>query len=270
MIHMINRLTKHRLFNSILVITYFLLVVLPHKRFGTWINRLFGKNGFGLTRNEYNEVIAMTALTVFGIMAVGLFFLLKKHPEWKKVIFYLLSSLIFAIIIVNVLFVINIEMVHFPQYAAFAILIFAFTNRYFSTLVWTTIAGSIDEAYQYFYLAPNDTGYYDFNDVVTNLIGATFGLIILKAFQVKEKETPPLLQRSEVIGVIILIVTIAILYITKVWCIHPEDGGMYPIIKKKITTFWTTLPPKETFHVMKPWEGIVAVLALFGFYSRLK
>ena len=142
-------------------------------------------------------------------------------------------------------------------------------KRYQSSLIWTTIAGAIDEGYQYFYLAPNETGYYDFNDVVTNLIGATFGLIILKSFQVKGKDSPSFFKRSEIKAIIGISIALILLYLTGVWGIYISDGAMFPIIKKQLTTFWTTVPPQITYHVVRPWEGLLLVGVLWTFYWKL-
>tara|TARA_Y100000385_G_C13100310_1_gene644104 strand:- start:1733 stop:2530 length:798 start_codon:yes stop_codon:yes gene_type:complete len=243
-------------------------VVLPHKRFGTWINMTFLGEA-GLTREQYNDYIALAATVILIIGCLFIYTGLRKNDHWKKAIFYLIVSIGLAVITLNTLFVINIEVVHFPQYAFFALLIFPLVKRYQSALIWATLAGIIDEAYQYFYLAPNDTGYYDFNDVLTNLVGASFGLIILKSFSVMNPTPPSFLHRSEIRAFFVMVLLIAVLFLVGILGIHISDGVQYPIIKKQITSFWTTIPPKITYHVVRPWEGLVVTVLLWFFYWPL-
>ena len=265
-------LEENRAISVVLVLGYFFLVVLPHKRFGTWINRFFlSKNGtLQLTIPEYNKLIAGISTTVLVIASIVLFKALRKNQEWKKVIFYLISSVVFAVILIKTMFFINIEMVHFPQYAFLAILIFPLSYRYQSALIWATIAGTLDEGYQYFYLAPDETGYFDFNDVVTNLIGATFGLIILKALDIREKQVLSFFKRSEVLGLISLTTILVILYLMKVWSIHPTEGVPFPIVQKELTSFWTEAAHNVTYHVMRPFEALIIVPSLWIYYRWLR
>ncbi|MEE9374161.1 MAG: hypothetical protein V3V00_14000 [Saprospiraceae bacterium] len=264
---LIDWLSKRKVLNVALIIIYFIAVVLPHKMFGTFINKFFLKGG--MTRHEYNYNVALVSAIILALIVIVLSIQLKNNLHWKKIILYLLSSTAFAVIIIKYLFVINIEMVHFPQYACFAILVYPLVKRYQSALIWTTIAGAIDEAYQYFYLVPNDTGYYDFNDVVTNLIGASFGLIILKSFNIKNIKAPQFFKRSEVKGIIGITIVIGLLFLFGVMGVHAGHGASYPIIKKQITTFWSTVPPQVTYHVVRPWEGLLYTAMMWLYYWKL-
>ena len=268
MISIVKWLENRKLFNSTLVVLYFVAIVLPHKSFGTWINHFFlGKSG--ISRDQYDDYVASVAIILLIIGCVVLYFHLKRNKQWKKIIFYLICSILLAVLIMKILFVINIEVVHFPQYAFFTILIFPLVKRYQSALIWATIAGAFDEAYQYFYLAPNDTGYYDFNDVLTNLVGASFGLIILRSFDIKNSLAPSFLRRNEIQMLILLTILIALLFWFSILGIHSTDEGMFPIIKKQIEMFWTTIPPGIRYHVVKPWEGLMGTILLWCFYWKL-
>lgn len=268
MIFLIQWLEKRRSFNIFLVALYFIAVVLPHKRFGTWLNQsILGKGG--VSRDQYNDYVAIVATLTLLAVIVLIFNSLRQNVQLKKITFYLLASTALSVLMIKTLFVINIEIVHFPQYACFAILIFPLVKRYQSALIWTTIAGAVDEAYQYFYLAPNETGYYDFNDVITNLIGASFGLIILRASKVPNPPSPSFFKRSEVQILIASVLTISVLFLFNILGIHEADGAMYPIVKKEINSFWSTVHPQVTYHVVRPLEGVILTILLFLFYWKL-
>ncbi|MCB0476370.1 MAG: hypothetical protein KDC69_11885, partial [Flavobacteriaceae bacterium] len=175
----------------LVLIAYYLSVVLPHKRFGAFLNDVVFK---GVARDQYNLIVLIGAILVFTGLLIIFFKNTAYSKERNKLRIYLLFNTLFAIVVVKTLFVINIELIHFPQYALFAILVFPLARCYNSTLLWSFQAGALDEAYQYFYLAPNDTSYYDFNDLITNLVGASFGLIFLKSFGVKEKQNFPVIK----------------------------------------------------------------------------
>ena len=262
----IDWLSNHRYLNILLALSYFLVVVLPHKRFGTFLNKVVFK---GITRDQYNLYVASMAAIVGIILAIILFRNIRKSESQKLLFFYSLSTMLFAILIVKFLFVINIEVIHFPQYALFAILIFPLVKNYRSALIFSTIAGSIDEAYQYFYLAPNDTGYYDFNDVVTNVVGAAFGVIILRSFDIKGKRLPKFLKSFEFWTLIILSGVIGLLFLANVLSFYPEEGTPFSVLKGEINGFWSTVYPNITYHVVRPLEGLAITGLLWIFYSRL-
>jgi hypothetical protein len=76
----------------------------------------------------------------------------------------------------------NIELIHFPQYAVLAVLLFAGGLHPTWALIGATSLGAIDEVYQHFVLyADRQEAYLDFNDMVLNCIGAAGGLLLALA-----------------------------------------------------------------------------------------
>jgi len=130
------------------------------------------------------------------------------------------------------LFVINIESVHYVQYAIGAILIFSLVEHYFVALFLAFLVGVFDEAYQYFYLAPEGTAYYDFNDIITNLLGAAFGLLILRTLKINEKQYQKSIFKIgflyPLIGISLLLMT---LLQTNLLSVYPSSKK-YMLIKK--------------------------------------
>ncbi len=168
--------------------------------------------------------------------------------------------------------VVNVEMIHFVQYGILAVLLYPLLLNYESTLLIATLMGAADEAYQYWVLAPFNTEYYDFNDIIINLLGATLGLILLSASGVREKQYRTWLPSLSAILSIILGVIAAILYYEGYLTVYPlEDGGeaLITLVRKAQTEFWTVMPPDERFHAVRPLAGFISIFLLLQFYRKL-
>lgn len=263
---LIDWLSAHKIVNVLLLAVYYLAVVLPHKRFGAFLNTKVFK---GITRDEYNMIVLFIAVLVLAIFS---FLFLKNsstRPFKRRLWFYMGANVLFAALVMSFLFVINIEVIHYPQYALFAILSHPLIKNYQQTLVWTTIAGSIDEAYQYFYLAPKDTSYYDFNDVVTNLVGAVFGLLFIRSFGITQTNLTAFFRSTAFYALIGIGLIIAVLCVIDVLSIYPSEVSQYQLLRKWPEGFWSTVHPNVTYHVMRPIEGTLVTIALWLFYSKI-
>lgn len=265
----INWLSQRPVLNLLLLFIYFLLVVLPHEQVGVLTVKIFGN----LERSIYNLVITILSMSM--LIVTTLFFLKRiiHHSQKKLIAFYLLSTTLFAVLCFKILFVINIEFVHFIQYAVFSILCFPLTLSYTQTLIWTTLAGAFDEAYQYFYLAPDRTNYYDFNDVIINLVGAAFGLIIIKIINpVYKKFTWTYFLKTPLLYcIIILSVLIGMAFATNFLGLYPTDAdATHLLVKKMPTQFWSIEYPEIIYHILLPFEGLLIMFGLFLFYGGLE
>ncbi len=256
------------------IITYYVLVVAPHKRFGAFLNEsVAGTFGLKIStiegRYQYNLFVMSVACILLLVVSLVVLRKLRAHPERKKIGAYYIANTILAAIIINLLFVINIEVVHFPQYAMFAILIFPLVGTYTGSLAWATIGGMLDEAYQYFYLAPKDTSYYDLNDVVTNLCGAVFGLLILATFKIKEYNQFRIKTSSIWIGLSLVILAVVMAHLSGVLSIYPSEDRPYHILREWPPGFWSHVNPDVTYHVIRPIEGVIITVLLWIGFSRI-
>lgn len=264
--NIVSWLSQHKWINACILLGYFLAVALPHKRFGTFLNNVVFK---GITRAEYNQIVLSFAVVILLLFSSILFRVLYTHVSRNLILSYLAVNVILAALVMRFLFVINIEVVHYPQYAFFAIICFPLINNYHQTLIWTTIAGAIDEAYQYFYLAPKDTSYYDMNDVVTNLLGAVFGLLILWSFKVPNKNHARFWKSPGFYGLTAIIILILILNLSGILSIHPSDETPYQLLRKWPEGFWTNANHGVVYHIIRPIEGAVITIGLWLCYSRI-
>ncbi len=262
----IKWLSEHKIINFILLLGYYIAVVLPHKSFGRFLNQKVFK---GITRAEYNQMVLMGALVALGGFAAWFYYNSRSHAKRKWLYGYLGLNVLFAFLIMSFLFVINIEVVHFPQYALFAILVFPLLGNYQQALIWTIFAGALDEAHQYFYLAPKDTFYYDFNDVVTNLVGAVFGLLFIWSFSIKEWRTPRFIQSTGFMAICVLVLMVVLACLSGVLNIYPSEDTSYQLLRRWPESFWSTVPPQVTYHIMRPLEGTVATILMTLVFFRI-
>ena len=265
----INYFAKRPFLNALLVLIYYLLVVLPHENFGIWIAQTLDQP---LGRDTYNLVIMGMGLTGFMVYLYLIRKGTKSKTYSKSTWLYLALTLGLIIFCVNVLMVVNVEMIHLVQYAIFAFLIFPLFQNYQRTLFYATIFGAVDEAYQYLVLAPEKYNYYDFNDVFINMTGATLGLILIRAYGIKDKEvTKPFYKRPVFVGLISLLCLVILSYFQG-WAslyVDPYTYTPFPLIKEMSPDFWTIVHPNVKFHIMRPWEWILLTLGLWGVYRNI-
>jgi len=249
---------------------YFVMVVMPHEEVGLMISQLFRP----YSRDTYNFVLMLCSL---GGLFIYMYMVYKNHnkPASTLVISYLVLNLLLAVVCFKVLFVMNVEAIHFVQYAIFAILCFPLVNNYNLTLVYTTIAGAIDEAYQFYVLAPERTEYYDFNDVIINLIGGVFGLILLRSLSLGTfRFTPKEFLRSKHFKILAVFFAVIIgLFASGILVKNYDAQDLYAkfwLVKTSVVGFWQERPAYNfRFHIVQPWEGLGIICLLLIIYSRL-
>ncbi len=259
---MIQFLLNNKRINIVILLAYYLAVVLPHEQVGLAISKLFRPLG----RANYNLVILIGSL---GLLIIVLGFLYRKilaHTDSVMLFVYFGITIGLMSIVNTILFVVNIESVHYLQYAVFAILAFPLIGNYYATLFWSTVAGAIDEAYQYFYLSPDRTDYYDFNDVITNFLGVAFGLLILKTINIYGRNSGrKFLMKSIIYPLLVLIFFFTILLTSNYLSIYPSTDT-HNLVKIMPEGFWSTIPKSSEYHVVLPIEGLLILIGLFALY----
>jgi len=242
-----------------------------HLKFGKFVARTLD---VPLGRDNYNLIILGLA-TALCLGFLFWFYKGLKHtsPKERKItIAYLLLTLVLIIVSINVIMVINIELIHIVQYAIFAILLFPLIGRYFDVLFWTTFFGALDELYQYMYLAPTSTDYFDINDVIINMLGAAMGLILVRSQGVfQNKADKPMLKSSWFWGIAAIFGIIFTLWITSQLTFYPNgEDVMFEFIRDFQPGFWRKIHPNVLFHVIQPLEGLVILILLFISYKKIK
>lgn len=252
------------------LLVFYLITVLPHEEVGAFISGLFEN----YERSSYNLFIAILAVGIFIGIWVYSFPKIKKHPEKKKIAFYIIANSILVLLCFKILFVVNIEAIHFFQYALFAIGCYYVTENYFRTLIIGSLAGFFDELFQYVILAPEKSRYFDFNDVILDIIGLGIGLTIVKIYFPTKKANRNLafLKLPELwvlLGIIISYFLGSALGFISVLQ-NPDSPTVFTLLKYLPSKFWTIYPAQSIkFHILLPMEGIALIILLWLFYFPL-
>lgn len=266
----LNWLAQHRSVHLLIVAAYFLLVVLPHEWMGKWIYATFFEGDI----DQYNlRFLSFMLLGAFVVVIPFILYLKQQQEGRLRTIGYLMFTISLMLLAYFTIFVLATELVHFPQYALMAILLFPLSWRFTDTLFWSTLLGALDEAYQYFYIAPQRTDYYDFNDVIINFLGAAFGLVFIRTIS-SRLPAPPARdwQRSPIVWTLtaLLILLTAAVFSGRL-AIYPDqlllDTG-WLLVKEVPESFWSDFHHIR-YHVILPEEGISLLILLFIIYSGL-
>jgi VanZ family protein len=263
-------LARHPVVHLLVCIVYFSVVVLPHEWMGKWIYATF----FPGDIDQYNFRFLTATLLASLLFFVPLFLNLKKYRSGRRItIGYLVFTIALMVAAYFTIFVLATELVHFPQYALMAILLFPFSWRYGATLFWTTLLGVLDEGYQYFYLAPDRTDYFDFNDVVINFLGAALGLVFVRAFSKRlPAPAPRPWKQSPVLwtSAALLVFASAAIFSGKL-AVYPHElsaEGAWLLVKEVPENFWSDFHHIR-YHVVLPEEGVGILMLLFAIYAGL-
>lgn len=259
---------EHRVFSILVIISYYLLVVLPHE----WIGHLTVKVFGGLSRQNYNLLIA-TCSTVLIVITGGLLIKeIRQSPHRKMFVAFLIYLSFLVFLCFAVLFVINIEVVHIPQYALFAILFFPLSGNFRVCLIATIIAGSFDELYQYLVLAPEKSNYFDFNDVIIDMVGGMIGITILAINGIGSKKRYIGKWALSTILWVAIFVVIILAFATGLieFYTTPDSNAWFGLIKEPAEGFWHYPPgPPAKFHILRPLEGVIILIILWKSFKPI-
>ena len=260
---------SNKAIHFLVVVIYYLLVVLPHAIVGRKLNALFEN----YSRATYNIIIL--SLVLVGL-CLGSWLLKEKiraHPDRSVMILYILFSLIALSFCYGLLFVINIEAIHFVQYAFLAILLFPVMKSCRNIMSLTILLGAMDELYQYLVL-DTKAPYYDFNDVLFDAIGAGLGLLFLKVIGAKTKLRSPSPWWKKLEWQLTLAVSVILLslYATDLFAVNPAVGEpvFFTLFKKAPSGFWTYPPgPYARLHILTPIPGLLLIFGVGYIYGLL-
>ncbi len=262
-------LLQNKTISWLVVCAYFLALVYFHDlatKIADWLKYL-------LTLKIYNLVLLLAGLlgSFAGLLVIWRY--ARKFPE--RGIFFIMFLVTAALMVLTVLtmMVVNMEAIHFIQFAILAVLIFPLVRRYDDALIYTAILGIIDETYQYLVLNP-DFKYFDFNDLVLNMIGAGAGLLLLAALRMPEIKPPRKWHRSPALWFMAGLVILGLIFSAG----HPvsfypseEPGHWFSLYRTHPgPEFWTFLYDRRYYHILRPWEGIFFMAVLTVFYNQIQ
>jgi len=266
MFKLLTYLNRHKFLNFAIVTIYFFLVTLPHE----WVGVQLGNLVQNLSRVEFNRYVLVIGFILFVFYLISIFRNVLNITKKTIPIFYLCLSAMLAIISLNLLIIVNVEIIHFVQYGILAVLLVPLLNDFFLTLFICGLLGFIDEGYQY-YCLPIRTTYFDFNDVVLDFIGGGLGVSFLRTYPKISKIVYSFKKRLKYIWLSWLSLLVLALIFIKLGLLQIYSKGdgtdhWTTLVVKKSEGFWTK-DPHGIFHVMSPLEGIICLTILLFIYQ---
>ncbi|MCU0371258.1 MAG: VanZ family protein [Bacteroidales bacterium] len=223
--------------------------------------------------DTFNKFLAYIFLVILIIVLLILFY--QSLKDGQKLLKISLSVIATSMMVISfrLLMVYNIEAIHFIEYMLVAMIFFPVIRNYGETVFWVTILGMLDELFQYRFLTP-DFGYFDFNDVTLNLLGAGTGMVIiftagargLELRRIKWYRSPAFLTGTGLLAIFIILVMLQKI------SMNPVDtaGTWYSINRESLPDeFWTEAYPGRRFHILRPTEGIILMIMLLTGFSIL-
>jgi len=147
-----------------------------HKPVSDVCDWLRARWGFGLYDRTALVVIPLVSLLVAFPVLVRRERHLLARPSLSL---SLLALLVITLAAQRWLLVVNIELIHFPQFALLAVLLLAGGLSGPGAYLATAVAGILDETYQHFVVYAGVPGtYFDINDIVLNATGGAWGVVL--------------------------------------------------------------------------------------------
>jgi len=271
---MINRFvkwqTENRIINLVLVIGYVVFLVFAHE----WFVNLSVEVMNNLSLDVYNKLVAgIAAFVLAAILGLVFWAIRSKIKVQRSGILFTISVLAGLVFHFFVFTEMNIEFIHSMEFGLLAALIYPLVGRFGAAAIYAFPIMLIDEWYQYQVLF-DWVEYFDFNDILLDLLGAGLFLSILKIFNHDSSGSKPILQRPELYVLAFFSLAIAVLLMTSVIVPYAEDASSNTwLILNDIQEpygLWREHPLiGSTYHVLEPINGLITVFAVCLFYLAM-
>jgi hypothetical protein len=240
------------------------------------VQAIAGWAGEALTIERLSRLVtwggALLALALAGLT----YRRLRESPCRMQLTSYGVLTVVLIVLVYNTMFMVNTEAIHFPQYALLGMLLLPLTGRAAEAITWVTLFGAFDEAWQYWVLSNQvEYVYFDFNDIVLNLLGGAFGvllaLVVLGAGRDAGDYGWSDYLRSPACRVCgAFLATGAVLWLLGFLSVYPDPDAWIVLARSgPRPAFWATSYWGKTAHVLHPAEGLVVVCALLALYVPL-
>jgi hypothetical protein len=223
-----------------------------------WLMRL-------LTTDRLTMLITMGGALGTVVLAGRVRTAVAGRPFRRELVAYCLFTLALALAGYNLLFVINTEALHYPQYALLSMMLLPVVRRYGETVLLATMLGAIDEGYHHWVLnAYWHRGYWDFNDIVLNLIGAAIGVVLVATFvRPGVADFSPRYQWSDffrspvfLMAAAVTAVGVALSASGKITTYADPSAWVF-LRKYEIDAWWYFSEYGKTYHMLLPGEGVL-------------
>ena len=228
----------------LLTAAYAVGIVLLHRE----VNQMAGRLQQFLGLSPY--LFSMRFLGAIGILisVVVLAGNLYGNPtRLKKLLIFVPLALILDLSLISV----PVERIHYFQYGFLTWIAYKAIGKQFSAALLVFAASVFDEAYQYWVLYADDrVVYFDWNDLVLNLIG----ILAVLLFLLPIRETAGKIPKKPVAAAI-AIWTLAVCL--TVFVFNPDRYLFRDDPYKGAASFWIKSNIKTNYHVMNTLEGLI-------------
>lgn len=180
------------------------------------------QRSFGIERVHY--VIAGLLAVALLVVVARIWDRLIRHPRARELavsgaLLIAMGWLVFGWVMVR-----SIESIHFGQYLLLGLVLTILLRNPPLAAVLATLGGLLDEAWQYFYLYPNQS-YFDFNDVVLNATGVLFGVWLYALYRPDSVPAKGAFRSAAAVWVCTLFVSVVLLT-TGVFTVYRQESGI--------------------------------------------
>ena len=264
-------LKQHKVMNLVFVFVYGFALIFFHNFFV----KLSVNAMNSLSLDVYNKVVLIVSFCGGIAVLLSLLLMLYKTKENRnsKLFFLFITSLLIALHY-RFLFEMNIEVVHVVEFTLLAVLLFPLCGSFGAALVFTLPFILINEWSQYTVLCPGYIQYFEFNDVVIDLLGCGMAMVFLWiAGAIPKSNSLPFWIRTEVVLLAVINLLFVVLLATCVFALYPETkcNNTFLVLNQLQNPhlFWQTHVFGAVYHVIKPIEGMIAVNVVCLFFAAM-
>jgi hypothetical protein len=202
------------------------------------------------------------------------------RPGGWLIALYNVITLLLIGLIYNTMFMVDTEAIHFPQYALLGMLLLPRTGRVTEAITWVTLFGAFDEAWQYWVLNMGnrvDSVYFDFNDIVLNLAGGAFGVLLALALLADNVDAASdgyswrdYVRSTAFRTTAAFVAAGGALWLAGRLTLFPDPSAWIVLARTgPRPAYWETSYWGKTTHVLLPLEGLPLIAALLALYLPL-
>ncbi|MCP3980137.1 MAG: hypothetical protein GY716_12600 [bacterium] len=268
-------LVRHRKLSLLAVVLHVLVSTVSHESVSDLVHKVRNRtshDGFDNTLTAIGVVVAVL-LTVTVVASK------YRGVEGRWTLGWGLTVVALQVVAFQTLMMFNSEAAHFPQWALLALPVYALSRRISESVLWVTLLGFVDEAYQFF----ADTSLYlDFNDILLNLIGASAGTLV--AYLSLRRRTPPspvepfdlrrLVRSPAAIVVYVLVAVMLVSWLAGFLGFYlSPSGDDAPLVLSRSGApdrIWYPTDWGKQFHVVRPWESLLWIALLVGLQALVE
>ncbi|MCG3167060.1 MAG: hypothetical protein POELPBGB_02843 [Bacteroidia bacterium] len=256
----ISWLKQYKVLNVLLVFVYGSALIFFHDYFVYLSVDIMNS----LSLPVYNKVVLVISICLGVSILASLLYVLYKSKENRngKLFFLLLTTLLIALHY-KFLFEMNIEVIHVFEFTLLSVLLFPLLGSFGASVAFTLPFILVNEWYQYVVLYPGYIQYFEFNDIVIDLLGCGMAMHFLWIAGITPRQNSPLWRKPEFVFLLGFNLLFILLFAACVVVFYPADkcNNTFLVLNqlKNPHLFWQTHVYGAVYHVMKPLEGLVAV-----------